>query len=166
MKLLDFIVELSHRVLSNPNSYLKPGNNGPYHDPETPVRNYGHWLITFSKCFELTGEQIYLKKIKALADYLISNKSRLYGFSFYHRFKKGKDKCNGLIGQAWTFEALAEASAVIRDMKYAEILKRYFLTTNSIQNSACGIVWRLMELRYPQIQPLTISCGLPPVHHY
>jgi len=139
----NFIVELSHHALSNPDSYFIPGNNGPYQDPETPVRNYGHWLITFSKCFELTGEQIYLKKIKALADYLISNKSRLYGFSFYHRFKKGKDKCNGLIGQAWTFEALAEASAVIRDTKYVDIAQEVFFDHKF--NNKLGL-WHRLEI--------------------
>ena len=81
------MIFISNRALANPEFYLQPGHNGPYNDPETPVRNYGHWLITFSKCFELTGKQIYLEKVRELAEYLVSDESRPHGFSFHHRLK-------------------------------------------------------------------------------
>jgi len=122
----EFLLFISDRALTNPKSYLQPGQNGPYNDPETAVRNYGHWLITFSKCFELTGEQIYLKKIKELAEYLISDDARPHGFSFHHRSKEGKDRCNGLIGQAWTLEALICASSILGDTRYAELGEEVF----------------------------------------
>jgi hypothetical protein len=112
LNLLQFLVYISECALTYPDKYIKSGHNGPYNDPETPMRNYGHWLITFSKCFELTGEQIYLNKIKEFAEYLISDNARPFGYSFHHRSKESKDKCNGLIGQAWVFEALAFASSV------------------------------------------------------
>ena len=112
MNLTDFILEISNRASDNESIYFNGGHNGPYNDSETPVRNKGHWLIIFSKCFELTGKQIYLDTVRKLAEYLVSKESRPYGYSFHHRLKEVKDKCNGLIGQAWTFAALAHASLV------------------------------------------------------
>ena len=124
-------------------NYLRPGHNGPYNDPETPVRNYGYWLITFSKCYELTGNKIYLEKIRELAEYLISDNARPFGYSFHHRFKKGKDKCNGLIGQAWTFESLALASSVLDCKKYAEVADEVFFQHNF--NEEFGL-WNRLEI--------------------
>ena len=110
MKIIDLLVTLIENVIREPGKYLIPGHNGPYNDPETSVRNYGHWLITFSKCFELTGKQIYLEKVREFAEYLISKESHPFGFSFHHRLTGGKDKCNGLIGQAWRVGALCCAA--------------------------------------------------------
>ncbi len=126
MNLVQFLIYFSDHALADPSKYIQPGHNGQYNDPETPVRNYGHWLITYSKCFELTGKQIYLNKIKELAEYLISDDARPYGYSFHHRSKESKDKCNGLIGQAWTFESLACASIVLNESKYVEVAEEVF----------------------------------------
>jgi hypothetical protein len=143
MILSDFLISIADKALSEPRRFLQPGHNGPYNDPETPVRNYGHWLITFSKCYEFTGEQIYLDKVRELAEYLISDDARPHGFSFHHRSIEGKDKCNGLVGQAWTFEALAEASAVIRDIKYVEIAEEVFFDHKF--NTEFGL-WHRLEI--------------------
>ncbi len=126
MNLLQFLVYISECALTYPDKYIKSGHNGPYKDPETPMRNYGHWLITFCKCFELTGKIIYLEKIEELAEYLISDYARPFGYSFHHRSKEGKDKCNGLIGQAWTFEALAYASFITKNQKYSDYAQKVF----------------------------------------
>ncbi|MCS3924890.1 hypothetical protein [Methanosalsum natronophilum] len=105
---------------------MSPGHNGLYNDPETPVRNSGHWLITFSKCYELTGDIKYKNKVLEIAEYLSSKKARPYGFSFYHREKKGKDRCNGLMGQAWTIESLVKATEVLGDEKYRKLAAEVF----------------------------------------
>ncbi len=102
------------------------GNNGPYRDPETPVRNSSHWLLTYSKCYEITGNIEFKNIVVNIAEFLSTNKIRPYNYSFYHRNKTGKDKCNGLIGQAWTFEALAKATEIIKDDKYLTIAKEVF----------------------------------------
>lgn len=104
---------------------VRPGHNGPYNDPETPVRNTGHWLITFSRAFEWTGEEKYRDAARRCAQYLCSKTARPHGFSFHHR-KGRKDHCNGLIGQAWTFEALAEAGQLLNDSKYARLAEEVF----------------------------------------
>ena len=112
--------------MSEPGRFLQPGSNGPYKDFETPVRNYGHWLLTFSKCYEINHDKKFLNKVNEFAEYLISNDSRPSGHSFHHRNSPNWDKCNGLIGQAWTFEALACASSVLRNKKFAEVAEEVF----------------------------------------
>ena len=41
--------------------------------------------------------------------YLIGRDAPRCSHSYQHRNKEGKDQCNGLIGQAWTIEALVKA---------------------------------------------------------
>ena len=130
-------------AINNHNKYLSSGHNGPYNDPETPVRNYGHWLITLSKCYEITGEQKYLNKIEELAEYLISKSSRPFSFSFHHRNSPHWDKCNGLIGQAWTFEALYFASLILNDTKYVEVAEEVFFQHEF--NTEYGL-WNRLEI--------------------
>ena len=143
MNLVQYLIYFSDHALADPGKYIQPGHNGQYNDPETPVRNYGHWLVTFSKCFELTGKQIYLNKIKELAEYLISDDARPYGYSFHHRSKDRKDRCNGLIGQAWTFEALAHASLVTGNPKYVKLAEEVFIQHQF--NPECGL-WNRLEI--------------------
>ena len=87
-----------------------PGRNGPYNDIETPVRNTSHWAITFVKAFQLTSEEKFKKAALACTEYLSGQKARPYGKTFWHRKSDSKDECNGLIGQAWSIEAIAIAS--------------------------------------------------------
>ncbi len=143
MILNEFLIELADRALLKPGIYMRPGHNGPYKDAETPVRNYGHWLITLSKCYELTGKQIYLDKIKELAEQLISNYGRPSGFSFHHRYSLNRDKCNGLIGQAWTFEALACASLILGEPQYSEVAEEVFFQHKF--NEEFGL-WNRLEI--------------------
>lgn len=92
---------------------MPAGHNGPYLDADTPVRNTAHWLITFLKCFEVGGDRRFLEAAGRAADYLASAAARPMGATFWHRKNPRKDTCNGLVGQAWTFEALAEAAAAL-----------------------------------------------------
>ena len=143
MKLSEFLIAIADKALYKPKRFLQPGRNGPYNDSETKVRNYGHWLITFSKCFELTGRKIYLEKVQELAEYLISDHARPYGFSFHHRSKEGKDRCNGLVGQAWTFESLACASSILDDIKYVKLAEEVFFQHNFNKNLG---LWNRLEI--------------------
>lgn len=86
---------------------MPAGHNGPYHDPQTPVRNTGHWAITFLKVYNNTGERKYLDASYQAIRYLLSREARPDGFAFWHRKKLHKDATNGIIGQAWTIEAFA-----------------------------------------------------------
>lgn len=126
MKLVEFILCLAEEALARPDAYLCAGHNGPYHDLESPVRNSGHWLITFARCYDWTGNDRYRRKVEQLAQYLCSREVRPGGFAFLHRWKKGKDKANGLIGQAWTFEALAEASRILKTDAFDQLAEDVF----------------------------------------
>lgn len=128
MKLSDFILKTAENAFEtqNKNGSFPQGHNGPYYHPETPVRNSSHWLMIFAKCHELSGRHKFKNKVHEVAEYLYSKDARPNGFSFYHRHKMGKDMCNGLIGQAWTFEALAEATRTLKDDKYALLAEDVF----------------------------------------
>lgn len=94
----------------NSDGSFPPGHNGPYLDPETPVRATSHLLCLLSFLYSETGCIKYKKSAELAITYLLSRKARPYRKTFHCRNKKGKDKCNGLIGQAWGIEALVMAS--------------------------------------------------------
>jgi len=122
----DLLRSHASEAVKTASSWTMPaGHNGPYADPETPVRNTGHWLMIFAKMYEWTGEPVYRAKVKELADYLCSSEARPGRFAFHHR-KGPKDHCNGLIGQAWTMEALATASYALEDPRYAALAEKVF----------------------------------------
>ncbi len=89
---------------------MPAGHNGPHGDPETPVRNTSHWLITFVKAFEVSGEGRFLEAARRCVGYLSSDAARPMKAAFWHRTNPEKDFGNGLIGQAWTIQALARAA--------------------------------------------------------
>lgn len=103
------------------------GHNGPYFDPETPVRNTGHWLITFLKVYEITKEKRFLDAAHKALCYLLSNQARPMGITFWHRKNPEKDFCNGLIGQAWSIEALTCAENYFDAPNILRIAKEVFL---------------------------------------
>jgi len=141
--LRDFVISLAENVLRQPERYLRPGCNGPYDDPETPVRVLGHWLITFSKCYEWTGDEKFKDRVAQCAEYLCSREARPHGFSFHHRNKEGKDKCNGLIGQAWTFEALAAAGKCLGSTEFERLAEQVFFQHSFDESTG---LWMCMEV--------------------
>ena len=112
MTLHELIVQSAHAAieLMNPETgSMPPGHNGPYHDPETPVRNTSHWLITFVAAHRISGDRAFSAAASRAAEYLSSEEARPGKKTFFHRLNPKKDRCNGLIGQAWTMEALLES---------------------------------------------------------
>jgi len=103
------------------------GHNGLYRDEETPVRNTSHWLHTYCSLYQDTGEHRFREVAERMISYLQSQASRPHGQTFYHREQQGKDRCNGLIGQAWTIEALAVAAHILDAPEVAEIAEDVFL---------------------------------------
>lgn len=106
---------------------MPPGQNGPWNDKETPVRNTGHWTVTFLKCYQWTEREEFRDAAEAAVSYLKSNESRPYGETFHHRKSDDRDGCNGLIGQAWTIEALVTASEVLGRPELVDLASRVFL---------------------------------------
>ena len=103
------------------------GCNGPYHDPETPVRNTAHWLITMLKAYEISHEEKFMESAWRAVQYLISPSARPMNATFYCRTNPEKDFCNGLIGQAWVIEALVIAGRKLNDPQYIEVARNVFM---------------------------------------
>lgn len=122
---------------------MPPGHNGLYRDPETPVRNTAHWTITFAKAFELTGERRYLESAARAAAFLMSPAARPQGATFWHRESPRKDACNGLIGQAWTIEALVRAAEVLGMAEALRSAEEVFLFHPFDADAA---LWRRVEV--------------------
>lgn len=113
-------------TIQNPNGSFPAGNNGPHDDPETPVRNTSHYLILLSKLYDKTSDESYRIAAEQAVDYLLSTEARPHGYTFHHR-SSPKDNCNGIIGQAWTIEALAEAAAILGNSELVNVAEEVFL---------------------------------------
>jgi hypothetical protein len=87
---------------------MPAGHNGPWGNSETPVRNTGHWLLTFLKAWELSGDPRFAAAAHRACQFLCGPQARPGGATFRHRTHP-RDGSNGLIGQAWTIEALVAA---------------------------------------------------------
>ncbi len=128
-RLYDVLVEsaTAGRALQDEEGRMPAGHNGPWNDPETPVRNTAHWSITFLKAYEITGDEEFRKAAVACFDYLCSEEARPHGQTFYHRKSDRKDSCNGLIGQAWTIEALVAGGVQLDRPDLIELAADVFL---------------------------------------
>jgi len=141
--LYEFIQDIAHKGIKNQseNGSMPAGHNGPYFEKETPVRNTGHWLIIFSKAYQISGQSIYINAVQKASEYLCSKEARPKGASFHHRID-GADGCNGVIGAAWTIEALVEASKVLGDDKYLSVAEDVFLRHPFVNKFG---VWKRLE---------------------
>jgi hypothetical protein len=92
---------------------MPAGQNGPYRHKEAPLRNTGHWLISWSFAWQWTEESCFLRAAEQALEYLLDSKHRPSGHNWLQREQKGRDRCNGLIGAAWTIEALVIAHQLL-----------------------------------------------------
>ncbi len=106
---------------------LPPGHNGPYFDDETPVRNTGHWLMVFLKTYEFSKEIEFKEAALRCVDFILSEKSRPHNATFWHRKNPKKDFTNGVVGQAWTIEALVYAYTFFREDRILEAACEVFI---------------------------------------
>jgi hypothetical protein len=104
-----------------------PGRNGVYDEPETPVRTTSLWLTTLSKVYEITGDEEFAEAANKAADYLLSEEARPHGYTFHSRNAEGKDKCDGLVGQAAPIQALAHAGSALERRELLEVASDVFL---------------------------------------
>lgn len=86
-----------------------PGRNYSYDENSTPVRTTSQWLRTLTKVYEITGEIRFKQAANDAVNILLDSKYRPGGATYHCREVKGKDSCNGLVGQA----------AVIRSLTFA-----------------------------------------------
>ena len=83
------------------------GNNGPYNDLETPVRNTCHATVLLSKEYKKNPSGLLENAIRKAINYLDSQR-QASGY-YIMRESSRKDITNGVIGQAWVIEAYVEA---------------------------------------------------------
>lgn len=128
LSLKDIYLEVCTQALSTQrkDGSMPAGHNGPYRDPETPVRNTSHWGIAFGKAYDISQNEAFLSASKRCFDYLLNNREFRAAHTFVHRNKAGKDSCNGLIGPAWNIEALLEAWCRFSEAAYLELALRLF----------------------------------------
>lgn len=129
MNLSDVIL-LSSRAaldLQRADGSFAPGHDGPYAGADTPVRNTGHWLITFLAAFEASGDDRFAQAALRAGDYLTSSPARPMGASFFCRKDPEKDFANGLMGQAWAIEALVEGANRLGEESWRSLAREVFL---------------------------------------
>ncbi len=113
-------------ALQREDGSFPPGRNGVYDEPETPVRTTSHWLTTLSKVYEITGDEVFAEAANDAADYLLSDEARPYGYTFHSRNAEGKDKCDGLVGQAAPIRGLAWAGSTFKRPELFETAEDVF----------------------------------------
>ena len=133
------------------------GHNGPWHNVETPVRNTAHWTMTLAKALELTGSERYWNALEKAGEFLFSDARRPDGHSF--KIFEGTAMyggSNGLVGQAWVFEALLALYSALDDKRYIELAVVRALSqpwddtlqvwrTLSVDGKDMGIQWSLNQ---------------------
>jgi hypothetical protein len=129
MRLYDVIAESAGaaRKFQRDDGSFPGGDNGPYGDPETPVRNTAHWLITLLKAFQITGDERFEQAARAAGRYLASDAARPMGATFFCRANPEKDFCNGLVGQAWVIEALVAGGEGLGEVAWIDLARELFL---------------------------------------
>lgn len=101
---------------------MPSGCNGPYGHTETPLRNTGHWLLLWIRAYQWSGNERYRSAARRALEYMRLPQHRPGGANWLQREQKGKDRCNGLIGAAWTFEALLGAATHLQEPGLASLM--------------------------------------------
>ena len=129
MTLNDIILQSANKGLQQQlqSGAMPPGHNGPYNDPETPVRNTAHWCLIFLKAYDISDEDRFLDASIKCGSYLLSKEARPMDSVFYCRENPKKDFANGLVGQAWAIEALVELFKATSEKKYIDLAVEVFL---------------------------------------
>ena len=128
---------------SSTDGYFPSGHNGPYGHQETPVRNTAHWVVSLSTMLRHSSEPRLNDALSAAVEYLLSEKHRPGGYTFHCRDAPGRDKTNGVIGQAWVMEALIHASRTIARPELLDLaLQLYFMHPWNPRAAA----WEVREL--------------------
>jgi hypothetical protein len=130
-------------VLQREDGSFPPGRNGVYDEPEMPVRTTSHWLTTLSKVYEITGDEAFADAANDAADYLLSDEARPYGYTFHSRNAEGKNKCDGLVGQAAPIRGLARAGSALERPELLEAAADAFFLHPF--DSDLGL-WRRVEI--------------------
>ncbi|MFO8016255.1 MAG: hypothetical protein R6U32_04070 [Candidatus Woesearchaeota archaeon] len=124
MKLYDLLLRSSSGFLKEQKSdgSFPPGHNGPWNDPETPMRNTAHIAMLLHKAYRISGEKKYRDAAVKACDFLLMKKNRPHGYNFHCRKKSMKaDPVNGTIGPAWAIEPLIFIGKDLKKKEYLDL---------------------------------------------
>lgn len=115
MELPSPLLDTCRQAISNldKKGAMPAGHNGPYFHEETPLRNTSHWLFCWSMLYRHTGETCFREAVESSLRYVSDPLHRKQGGNWRQRSHPGRDSCNGVIGAAWTGEALWAAARVL-----------------------------------------------------
>jgi hypothetical protein len=126
---------------------LSSGHNGPYKEEETVIRNASHYVVLLVNVLlnDLCRNSEQLEKnIYEIIDLFESNQFRPCKKTFQHLVSpKGKDRSNGLIGQAWTLEALKALYEYTSNEKYLETGRELILLHPFNEKHA---LWHIVDI--------------------
>lgn len=123
--------------------YASSGNNGPYGQLDTPVRNTCHFLIIYSFLYKRLGDARYLELANKLFDYLCVEQSKSVSGAIKCMETNDFDHLNGLIGQAWAIEALVYYYRCAKNQKALDVALSIF---NSQKYDFERHLWHRIEL--------------------
>ena len=126
------------------------GHNGPYLDPETPVRNTAHWLYILAHFSKESQDEESQTAAHRACDYLLSRAARPMQASFYCRTNPEKDFCNGLMGQAWAMEGLIAAAKQLGREDALEAAREVFFMHPWLEKIA---IWRRVAVDGSYLPP-------------
>ena len=104
-------------ILEKGAAVIVAGNNGPYYNSETEVRNLAHYCVIFAEYYKHTGDEKYASALRCLADAILVSK-HYNGQGVYKCREGASDEVNGVIGPAWIIEGLISAANALSDDKY------------------------------------------------
>lgn len=120
-KIIDDVVQnMATKIEKEGIAAIKAGNNGPYYDKETNVRNMAHWCVTFSEYYLHTKDDRYKELVIKLADEIMNSEYYNGNGVYKCRESEGKDDVNGVIGPAWIIQGLVYAYDVTGDASYLD----------------------------------------------
>ena len=121
---LDFFINAGYIALKNQkeDGSMPCGKNGPHDHNMTSARNTGHFSILFLFLYQKTSDTIWKISAQKALNHLMT--LRPLDGSFWHRKHQFKSSYNGLIGQAWSLEALIAGYFVLGDKKYLDCAKK------------------------------------------
>jgi len=105
-----------NKAIQSPNQSLS-GTNGPYGDPETPVRNMCHLAILGTYMVK-SGRVDYIDITVKYYKKILNSPHYQPGYYIARQAKLGKDIVNGVIGPAWVVESLCYGYEHFKDIRF------------------------------------------------
>ena len=111
---------ITEEVLSKGSSAIPAGNNGPYYNTETNVRNMAHYCVSLAELYKRTKDAKYKDALRLLSEAVYASPHYLGDGIYRCRISEKTDEVNGTIGPAWIMEGLIYAGMVLKDEKYID----------------------------------------------